>query len=50
MVNIQTDFSDKQDQKIEIVKAIKKLTTKQDSIKLMVDEYDMNDVLKEIKQ
>lgn len=50
MVNIQTVFSDKQNQKIGIVKIIKKLSSKQDSVRLMVDEYDIDELLKEVSE
>lgn len=51
MVQIQLDINKEQHEKVEILKTCKNLKNKQDSIKEMINEYDIKKVLiEEVKK
>lgn len=47
MVHIQIDINNEQHKKVEILKSLKNLKNKQESVKEMIDEYDIKKILAE---
>lgn len=47
MVHIQIDINNDQHKKVELLKSCKNLKNKQESIKEMIDDYDIKKVLNE---
>lgn len=49
MTLIQIDTNSEQDKKVGILKAIKNLKNKEDSVLAMIDEYDIDKALRDDK-